>query len=110
MRKLLCGLCLAMAAVLATEGRVSAQQGIFVSQASARLSKLVDKGNEDGYSLQNDSFSIGGGWLKQSQTKWVGLYTVQLTEGKKYRFLASGDNDAKDVDLRLKDVKTGEIV
>src|SRR4051794_22682647 len=75
----------------------SAQQGAYVTQASARLAKLVDKGNDDGFNLQKNSFSVGGGWLKKS-SEWVGIYTVQPTAGKKYRFLASGDDDATDVD------------
>ena len=87
-----------------TRHGASAQQGVYVTQAAARLSKLVDKANKDGYELQDNSFSIGGGWLKKSND-WVGIYSVQLTEGQQYRFLASGDNDAKDVDLRIMDLK-----
>jgi hypothetical protein len=103
------GVCLAsVVALLISETRASAQQGVFITQASARLSKLVDKGNDDGYKLQNNSFSIGGGWLKKSN-KWVAIYSVQLTAGKEYRFLASGDNDAKDVDLRVLNAKGNEV-
>ena len=102
--RLAIGLCVAIVASLIAENRACAQQGGYITQAAARLSKLVDKGNADGYSLQNNSFSIGGGWLKKGE-EWVSIYTVQLTAGKQYRFLASGDNDAKDVDLRIMDVK-----
>jgi hypothetical protein len=59
--------------------------------------------------LDDNSFSIGGGWLAQSTTKWVSLYTVTLQSGKSYRFLAVGDADAKDVDLEVLDA-TGESV
>src|SRR5438094_2133978 len=77
--------------------RVDAQegQGVYVTQAAARLTKLIDAGNKAGYGLQDNSFSIGGGWLKQDASNWVALYTVQLTAGKKYRFLAAGDSDAR---------------
>jgi len=98
------GACLASLLALVGASSANAQQGVFITQASARLSKLVDKGNTDGYSLQSNSFSIGGGWLKKGDA-WVSCYTVQLTAGKQYRFLASGDNDAKDVDLRVTDLK-----
>jgi hypothetical protein len=90
-----------LATLLSGANRASAQQGPYITQASARLGKLVDKGNDDGYNLHNNSFSIGGGWLKKSK-EWVAIYTVQLTAGKKYRFLASGDDGAIDVDLRVK--------
>jgi hypothetical protein len=94
------------AALLGFESRAFAQegQGVFITQAAARLSKLVDKGNKDKFNLQNNTFSIGGGWLKKGDA-WVGIYTVQLEQGKAYRFLAAGDDDAKDVDLRLMDLK-----
>ena len=79
------------------------KQGKYISQASAHLAKLVDAGNADGFSLHNNSFSLGGGWLKKSQDGWVAIYSVNLKAGKKYRFLATGDDDAKDVDLRVLD-------
>jgi hypothetical protein len=88
--------------VLVGAGRASAQQGVFITQASARLAKLVDQGNKDGYQLENNRFSLGGGWLKKGDD-WVSIYSVHLTADKAYRFLASGDNDAMDVDLRVLD-------
>jgi len=98
-------------AVLAGEGRAVAQegQGVYITQASARLTKLVDAGNKKGYQLHNNSFSVGGGWLKQSAEKWVVLYSIQLTAGKEYVFLAAGDDDAKDVDLRIQDSNNEEV-
>ncbi len=103
--------CVASVAVLAGAGRGVAQegQGVFITQASARLTKLVDTGNKKGYQLHNNSFSIGGGWLKQSAEKWVVLYSIQLTADKEYVFLAAGDNDAKDVDLRIQDSNKNEV-
>lgn len=108
----LASLCVAsLVAMLAGNGRAAAQggQGEFITQASARLTKLVDQENKMGYALQNNSFSIGGGWLKKDQNAWVPLYTVQLTAGKEYAFLAAGDNDAKDVDLVIKDANGKEV-
>ena len=53
---------------LALEQRTAQQgQGQYVTEAAARLSKLIAAANKDGYILQDNNFSIGGGWLKQSQ-------------------------------------------
>jgi hypothetical protein len=96
-------LSISLAIVLLGSGTASAQQGQgkYVAEASARLIKLINSANGDGYILQDNSFSIGGGWLKQGRDLWVPLYTVQLQAGREYRFLASGDADARDVDLQI---------
>lgn len=98
------------AALVVAANRAHAQQGKWVTQASGRLSKLIDAANKDGYELQNNAFSLGGGWLKKTQNDWIPLYSVQLKTGKKYRFLASGDSNALDVDIRLTDAKGKEVV
>ena len=92
--------------------RASAQdgQGKYVTQATVQLIKLVDAANKDGYSLQDNTFSIGGGWLKKNQTAWIPLYAVELKEGKKYRFLAAGDADAKDVDIQVVHAESNKVV
>lgn len=85
-------------------GQVSAQvpsQGKYITEATSRLTKLIDQSNAQGYTLGNDVFSIGGGWLKQGNDNWVALYTINLKQGTQYRFLAAGDFDAKDVDLDI---------
>jgi hypothetical protein len=105
------GVCLvSVLAVLgsASSARAQLKQGKYITQASTRLAKLVDAGNADGFSLHNNSFSLGGGWLKKSE-KWIPIYSVNLTAGKKYRFLASGDDDAKDVDLRIMDANGAQV-
>lgn len=78
------------------------QQGKYVNSAAARMVKLVNTSNGDGYSLQNNTFSIGGGWLPQS-TEWTPLYSLNLQAGKNYRVIAVGDMDARDVDLQILD-------
>jgi hypothetical protein len=95
----------ALATVLCLGNRAHAQQGqgIYIEQASARLDKLVESANKTGYFLPNDAFSIAGSWVKQDKKVWVPLVTVRLTAGKEYRFLATGDNDARDVDLDIQD-------
>jgi hypothetical protein len=97
-----------VAALVVGENRASAQQGPYITQASERLGKLVDKGNKNGFTLQKNSFSIGGGWLKKSK-EWVPIYSVELKAGKEYRFLAAGDDDAKDVDLRVMSPKGNQV-
>ncbi len=102
------GACLASLLMLVgAHNRAAAQdgQGKYITESTVRLIKLVNAANKAGYALQDNSFSIGGGWLKQGKDNWVGLYTVQLTAGKSYRFLAAGDADAKDVDLQIVDAK-----
>jgi hypothetical protein len=110
MRGFSLGVCLmSVLAVLGGADRASAQQGKYVTQASTRLAKLIDAGNTDGFSLADNSFSLGGGWLKKSQNDWIPIYSVNLTAGKKYRFLATGDDDAKDVDIRIMDPKGTQV-
>jgi hypothetical protein len=102
---------LGLLSLVASDNIASAQdgQGAYVTQSTARLTKLIDAGNKDGYTLQNNTFSAGGGWLKQSTTDWVPLFYVNLQAGKKYRFLAAGDNDAKDVDLEVQDAAGKQV-
>ncbi|MSU79827.1 MAG: hypothetical protein EXS16_17285 [Gemmataceae bacterium] len=78
-------------------------QGKYITEATARLTKHVDTANKNGYNLTANEFSIGGGWLKQSTTKWIPIFSMQLNSGKRYRFIAAGDADAKDVDLEVLD-------
>lgn len=100
--------CLALLALLIFATTGYAQQGKYVGSAAARLKQWVDASNEQGYKLQNDGFSIGGGWIKQSK-EWVSLYTTELKAGKGYRFIAVGDMDARDVDLQIVDSR-GRVV
>jgi hypothetical protein len=99
------GVCLASMLVgLAWARDTVAQQGQgkYLTQASERLSNLIDKANADGYKLANNEFSIGGGWLKQGK-EWVSLFAIPLSKEQEYRVLAAGDNDATDVDVQIVD-------
>jgi len=89
--------------------RASAQQGKYVEQASANLVKLINAANADGYRLRENSLSIGGGWLKQSTSDWIKIFTIPLKPNTSYRVLAAGDNDAKDVDVEVTN-SAGKIV
>jgi len=95
---------------LASENRASAQaQGKFVTQAAERLHKAIDRANSNGYSLHDNAFSIGGGWLKQSKKNWILLFTKTLKAGQPYKILAAGDSDARDVDVEIID-EDGKVV
>jgi hypothetical protein len=99
-----------VALVLAVAGPAGAQegQGKYVTQASNRLTGLIEQANKDGFKLSNNKLSIGGGWLKQG-SEWVTLFPVILEKGKAYRFLAAGDDDAMDVDLQIIDANGAEL-
>lgn len=109
-RALILGLC--AAALLSGVQRAQAQdgQGKYVTESTIALIKLIDAGNKDGFSLPDNAFSLGGGWLKKDQKTWVPLFTVELKEGKNYRFLAAGDADAKDVDIQVVHAESGKVV
>lgn len=89
--------------------QADAQQGKYVNSSAARMVKLIDQANGAGYKLQNDGFSIGGGWLKQGRDHWVPIFTTALKAGQDYRLIAVGDMDAKDVDIQILN-EAGQIV
>jgi hypothetical protein len=84
-------------------------QGQYLTEAAARLGKLIASANKDGYYFYNNQFSVGGGWLQQGENNWVNLYTVTLEAGKNYRLMAAGDADARDVDLEIKDLNGKQV-
>jgi len=98
------GVCLAsLVVLLVNTTSARAQQGKYVEQASANLVKLINSANADGYRLRENSLSIGGGWLKQSTSEWIKIFTVPLKPNTSFRVLAAGDSDAKDVDVEVLD-------
>jgi hypothetical protein len=95
----------AVVAVLSAGSPAQAQQGQgkYVTEAAARLAKTIGAANADGFKLSDNTFSIGGGWIKQGGNNWVSLFTITMEQGKQYRVLASGDGDATDVDVEIQD-------
>jgi hypothetical protein len=97
----------AMAALLphAVQGQEKEKdnQGKYLKEATERLSKQIARANEDGFILSDNTFSVGGAWLKQG-SDWVNMFAVTLNAGTRYRLIAAGDFDAKDVDLQVTDV------
>lgn len=80
---------------------IAQKQEAFVEQASARLQKLIKSANADGYVYEGDRVSMGGAYLKREEKDWFAMATIKLDEGRSYRIIAVGDNDALDVDLRI---------
>ena len=73
----------------------------YLGQASEALSGLMAKAEDDGLKLEK-SMTLAGGWIDKSE-KWTNLYQLYLPEGTTHRFMAAGDADATDVDIRLTD-------
>ena len=83
--------------------------GKYVKDASDRLAAMVDKAAKDGYAFPPNSFGLGGAFLKKDTKAWVPVFTVQLTEGRTYVFMAAGDRDTRDLDLDIQDA-TGKTL
>ncbi len=96
---------LAIAASLGVTGTSLGQNGQtkYVQEAAARLAPLVDKAAQQNYRFQKNAFSFGGALIDKNADRWVPVYTVQLTEGRSYVFLAAGDDDTRDLDLDIQD-------
>jgi hypothetical protein len=82
-------------------------QGKYMAQATQRVGKLVDDASDTGYKLFSASF--GGGILRQGEDNWVALFSQSLESSLEYLVLASGDDDARDVDLEIRD-ENGKLV
>ncbi len=85
------------------------RQGQYIVQAAQRLQKLADQANADGFKLDENKFSMGGGWLHQGE-KWINLFNLNFKAGRTYRVIVAGDGDARDVDLQIIEMKTGKVV
>jgi hypothetical protein len=100
------------AAVLFGQGRATAQENPaqYITEASQRLAKLVGQASNQGFHFENNKFAIGGGFLDQGADKWINLYNLKLDGGKQYRVIASGDADARDVDVQIVDLSNNQVV
>jgi hypothetical protein len=109
-----------MAAVLGASlmsgGRVAAQQDVatYSKEAMDDLIGLLRKAAKDGFSMEAQTTTMFGGWLpkgqKQGNERWVPMLTLKnLDPNKQYRIIASGDNDTRDLDLRIID-PAGKVV
>jgi hypothetical protein len=84
-----------------TDAQDRSKTSKYLKEAAEVLSGLMGRAEDDGYRLEK-AMTLAGGWIDKSD-KWTGLYQLRLQEGSTYRFMAAGDADATDVDLRLTD-------
>ena len=105
----------AMAVCLLNAGTVAAQGvATYSKEAIDDLANLLNKAEKDGFKMAARTTTMFGGWLpkgqKQGTEPWVPMLTVRnLDPMKTYRVVAAGDNDSRDLDLRIVD-PTGKIV
>jgi len=105
-----------LGACLLHGGSLAAQQSVatYSKEAMDNLVPLLAKAAKDGYSMEPSSLTIYGGWLPrgraQGTERWISVLILKnLDPAKQYRLIAAGDNDTKDLDLRVLD-PSGKIV
>lgn len=105
-----------LAGMLFQAGTASAQRSVapYTKEAVDDLKAFLDKAGDDGFSMEAGTTSIFGGWLAKGagtgKERWVPVLTLRnLDPTKDYRIGAAGDNDTKDLDLRVVD-PAGKIV
>jgi len=95
---LLCAFCWA---AQGTNAQDRSKTSKYMGEAAVALSRLMGQAEDDGFRLEK-SMTLAGGWIDKGE-RWTSLYQVVLQEGSLYRFMAAGDADATDVDIRLTD-------
>jgi hypothetical protein len=109
-KHLVAGVAIGLLAFLC-QGQRAAAQGTthFLKEAAGRLDGLYSQARKAGYQASPNGFSLAGGWLRKDQGTWVEMYSMVLERGKSYRFIASGDGDTIDLDLRITD-ESGRVL
>lgn len=95
--------CLVYAAASST---AHAQSGSaqYSKEALDALVPLINKAEKDGYTMDTRSTTIFGGWLKKDDKNWFAILTLtNLDPNREYRIVVSGDNDVRDLDVRVLD-------
>jgi hypothetical protein len=97
-------------------GPVAAQRAVatYSKEAMSSLAELLDKAAKNGFHMEPSNATIFGGWLPrgraQGNERWIPMLVVRdLDPEKTYRVIAAGDNDTKDLDVRIVD-PTGKVV
>jgi hypothetical protein len=102
-RKLVAAVALALACWLFGTLPTAQAQGKkttpFIVDSFERATDLADKADRAGYGLAA-GISVMGCWLDEGKDIF---FTRQLIGGLTYRFIASGDRDAQDVDIEVRD-------
>jgi len=88
--------------------------GTYSKEAMDDLVGLLKKASQDGFTMEARTTTIFGGWLpkgnKQGNEPWIALLVLRnLDPNKSYRIVAAGDNDTRDLDLRILD-PDGKVV
>jgi hypothetical protein len=105
-----------LVAFLVSAGPVAAQADVatYSKEAMDDLIGLLRKASKDGYSMEPSTTTMFGGWLPrgrgQGNERWIPMLVLRnLDPNKVYRIIAAGDNDTKDLDLRILD-PAGKVV
>jgi hypothetical protein len=102
--------------VLFQGGPVAAQGSVatYSKEAMDDLVGLLKKATKDGFVMEPGTTTMFGGWLSrgrgQGNERWVPMLVLTNLDPKyQYRIIAAGDNDTKDLDLRIVD-PDGKVV
>jgi hypothetical protein len=97
-------------------GSVYAQRTVatYSKEAMGNLAPLLEKAARDGFKLEANTTTVFGGWLPQGRgqgnERWVPILIMHdVDPNAQYRVIAAGDNDTKDLDLRIVD-PAGKVV
>ncbi len=97
-------------------GEALAQRSIatYSKEAMDNLVPLLDKASKGGFAMEPSTTTLFGGWLPkgngQGGEKWVPMLVLKnLDPNMAYRVIGAGDNDVKDLDVRVVD-PTGKVV
>ncbi len=97
-------------------GEALAQRSIatYSKEAMDNLVPLLDKASKGGFSMEPSTTTMFGGWLPKGNgtggEKWIPMIVLKnLDPNNLYRVIAAGDNDIKDLDVRVVD-PNGKVV
>ena len=97
-------------------GEALAQKSIatYSKEAMDNLVPLLDKAAKGGYAMEPGTTTMFGGWLPKGsgtgKEKWIPMIVLKnLDPNMQYRVITAGDNDIKDLDVRVVD-PNGRVV
>ena len=97
-------------------GEALAQKAVatYSKEAMDNLVPLLGKADAAGFKMEPSTTTMFGGWLPkgngQGNEKWIPMLVLKnLDPNLAYHVIAAGDNDIKDLDVRVVD-PTGKVV
>lgn len=103
-------------ACLLSGGSVYAQRSVatYSKEAMENLVPLLAKAANDQFTMEPSTSTMYGGWLpkgnKTGNEKWISMLVMRsLDPNKQYRLIAAGDNDIRDLDIRVLD-PNGKVI